>query len=80
MPNNKKGSGQGQQDMGRQSQGAQGGYGNTSREAGGGQQDMGRGQGNQQDTGRGQSGQQSNQGGSRSGNRSSEMGGNDDEM
>ena len=80
MPNNKKGSGQGQQDMGRQSQGAQGGYGNTSREAGGSKQDSGRGQGNQQDMGRGQSGQQSHQGDSRSGSKSGGMGGNDDEM
>ena len=46
MPNNKQGSGQSNQDSGRQSQGAQGGYGNTSREAGGSQQgrEMGRDQ------------------------------------
>jgi hypothetical protein len=59
MPNNKQGSGQSNQDMGRQSQGAQGGYGNTSHEAGGSRQD------NEMDRGRQSSGRRT---GERGGN------------
>ena len=73
MPNNKKGSGQGIQDPGRQSQGQQGGYGNTSREAGGSRQDTGRSQDFDRSSER-RSGSQSNS------NRSGGMSGNDDEM